>query len=329
MDFRHVRALIAVAEEASISRAAVRLHVSQPPLSRLIRQLEDELGTRLFLRHRHGVTLTDGGKRVLDKARTLTVAADEFLAAAADPPPREDVNRLRIGIGWGLWESVNRVRVRQTKRSPDVTIEARDIHCLDDYIDLLKKRKLDVVFARPPFDLEILETTVLFQERLFVMLSEDSPCVAQVDSTARAGERPAVVVGSTAHAVRVRQDHRIVRSRAGRPDDDSHARRRAERSRRHDAGRVGPGCVHLHRNPDDEPGLCKRRCAGACQRSHCHHRHQRRVAPRRGVTDRERFSRMRLADFPAGGADRRQHAARIVAIERAQGLRLRDGFFEP
>ena len=69
MDFRHLRAFIAVAEEASVTKAAERLHISQPPLSRHIKQLEGELGITLFIRHRQGVTLTDAGQRLLEKAR--------------------------------------------------------------------------------------------------------------------------------------------------------------------------------------------------------------------------------------------------------------------
>ena len=61
MDFRHIRAFIAVADASSVTKAAERLHISQPPLTRQIQQLEHELGLTLFVRHRHGVMLTDAG----------------------------------------------------------------------------------------------------------------------------------------------------------------------------------------------------------------------------------------------------------------------------
>ena len=84
MDLRRVRAFIAVAETSSVSKAAERLHISQPPLSRQIHLLEEELGVALFVRHHHGVTLTDAGRRLLDKARALDAAAAEFSVAAQE-----------------------------------------------------------------------------------------------------------------------------------------------------------------------------------------------------------------------------------------------------
>jgi DNA-binding transcriptional LysR family regulator len=81
---------VAVAEEGNVGRAAARLHVSQPPLSRQIRSLEDELGVPLFERTPRGVRLLPAGATLLPKARAvLTILADIAGAArraGADPP---------------------------------------------------------------------------------------------------------------------------------------------------------------------------------------------------------------------------------------------------
>jgi LysR family transcriptional regulator, benzoate and cis,cis-muconate-responsive activator of ben and cat genes len=96
MELRHLRYFIAVAEELSFSRAAEKLHVSQPPLSRQIRDLETELGVKLLDRNRQGVRLTAVGKGILAKARILISDADLFKAQAriADKESHEE---LRIG----------------------------------------------------------------------------------------------------------------------------------------------------------------------------------------------------------------------------------------
>ena len=101
MDLRRVKAFIAVAETLSVTKAAERLHISQPPLSRHIHQLEEELGVTLFVRHRHGVTLTDAGRRLLEKARSLEAAASDFALTARHVSSAE-ANEIRIGIGWRL-----------------------------------------------------------------------------------------------------------------------------------------------------------------------------------------------------------------------------------
>ncbi|MGH9202477.1 MAG: LysR family transcriptional regulator, partial [Vicinamibacterales bacterium] len=145
MDFRHVRAFIAVADALSVTKAAERLHISQPPLSRHIHQLEDELGMPLFTRHRHGVTLTDAGRRLLEKARALDAAASDFYDAARRTTHGE-AERIRVGIAWGLWDLVNKVRVEFARQCPTVTIEATDAYCWYHSDEQLRNRSLDLAF---------------------------------------------------------------------------------------------------------------------------------------------------------------------------------------
>jgi DNA-binding transcriptional LysR family regulator len=77
MELRHLRYFIAVAEEQSVTRAAARLHVSQPPLSRQIRDLEDELGVALFDHGARAMRLTEAGRVFLIEARAVVQRADE------------------------------------------------------------------------------------------------------------------------------------------------------------------------------------------------------------------------------------------------------------
>src|SRR5215469_6826101 len=96
MELRHLRYFIAVAEERSFSRAAAKLHVSQPPLSRQIRDLEVELGVKLLDRNRQGVRLTRFGNAVLARARALISKADSF-KVEAKILDRQIHEELRIG----------------------------------------------------------------------------------------------------------------------------------------------------------------------------------------------------------------------------------------
>jgi DNA-binding transcriptional LysR family regulator len=82
MELRHLRYFVAVAEEQNVTRAAARLHVSQPPVSRQIRNLEDELGIALFDREANAVRLTEAGRAFLVEARNLLRRAEDAVEMA-------------------------------------------------------------------------------------------------------------------------------------------------------------------------------------------------------------------------------------------------------
>ena len=82
MELRHLRYFVATAETENVSRAALKLHVSQPALSRQIRDLEDEIGFCLLERTAKSVRLTDAGRAFLSDAQALLQQADEAVKKA-------------------------------------------------------------------------------------------------------------------------------------------------------------------------------------------------------------------------------------------------------
>jgi len=168
MELRHVRYFLAVAEHLNFSKAAAQLHIAQPPLSRQIKQLEEDLGVSLFVRNKRRVALTKAGNVFLDEARKLVVQAGHATEAARHAQKGE-AGLVRIGIASGLGGFVARAVAEHCRRFPTTNIECKDIFS-GVQNESLHKAEIDVGFLRPPVDQVNLDCELLFEEEFVVIL---------------------------------------------------------------------------------------------------------------------------------------------------------------
>ncbi|WP_225726414.1 MULTISPECIES: LysR substrate-binding domain-containing protein [unclassified Nocardia] len=172
MELRTLRYFVAVAEERHFGRAAARLHMSQPPLSRAIRQLESEVGATLFDRSPTGVGLTRVGAVLLDEARALLEQADRVgtrVAAAAGNA------NLTIGIlGDATDPGITRLAAAYRHRHPEVEIRIRDTDLTDPTCGV-KAGLVDVAVTRAPFNQTALTVRELRADPVGAVLRADDP----------------------------------------------------------------------------------------------------------------------------------------------------------
>lgn len=127
MELRHLRYFAAVAGELNFTRAAQKLHVAQPALSRQIRQLEDELGVKLLERTRPGVQLTKPGHAFLAETRAILAQSEQAIRVARKSGEPGNA-QLNLGYIWGLFHSfVPPVLERFRRRSPETAVHLFDL----------------------------------------------------------------------------------------------------------------------------------------------------------------------------------------------------------
>ena len=165
MELRQLRYFIAIAEEGSFSRAAHRLHVSQPPLSTQIKSLETELGVRLLERTPRGVTLSGAGAAFLEEARAvlarLDVARQQALRAARGELGVLSVGFVSIADYGVLPPALQSFRAR----FPAVEVQLHELTS-DAQVPLLRAGRLDLGIALAPVDAPDLEFERLLREEL-------------------------------------------------------------------------------------------------------------------------------------------------------------------
>ena len=176
MELRHLRYFLAVTEERHFGRAAARLHIAQPPLSRQIQALEEELKCQLFDRGKHPVELTPAGTAFLKYVRRafaeIDLAVVEARRANAGASGRIVVAYPSSLATSGLTELLRFYRAR----FPSMELALREMPP-QDQLDALKAHAVDVGFVRGAVFDKDLATERVRRERLVVALPSDHPLV--------------------------------------------------------------------------------------------------------------------------------------------------------
>ena len=178
MDLRHLRYFIAVAEELHFTRAARRLHIAQPPMSRQIRELEKELGVTLFNRTRRQVELTDAGQVFLVKARQVLRAA-ESAVLETQRAERGETGKLAVGFfeqtAYTLLPPILRAF---NQRFPEVDVQLRWFPVIGQ-VGALEQGEVDIAFVRPVSDLSAVAKQLLLTEPFVVAVPASHPLAAR------------------------------------------------------------------------------------------------------------------------------------------------------
>ncbi|KAK97539.1 LysR family transcriptional regulator [Bordetella holmesii] len=174
MELRHLRYFQTVAREGSFTRAAAVLHIAQPPLSRQVRQLEEELGVILIERGSRGLKLTEAGRFLYEQSLQLTARLDDVLTGTR-----------RLGAQAARWFSIGFVpstlygfvpELIRYLRQADTQVEVglSEMTTLPQ-IEALKSGRIDLGIGRIPFDDPAIERRVLMEEPLVAVLPAAHP----------------------------------------------------------------------------------------------------------------------------------------------------------
>ncbi|MDH1177227.1 LysR family transcriptional regulator [Achromobacter mucicolens] len=177
MELRHLRCFVALAEELHFTRAAERLHIEQPPLSRAIKELEDDLGVVLFERNRRGTVLTEAGATFLQDVRrvfaVLKQAQENVRAVAAGLS-----GSLRIAVSDGAIDPrLSALLARCREEEPEIEIRLSEVP-LADQLRGLRSGDFSIGFAHTAEVGDDIVTEPLWHDPLVVAVPARHPLLS-------------------------------------------------------------------------------------------------------------------------------------------------------
>ena len=177
MELRHLRCFVALAEELHFTRAAERLHIEQPPLSRAIKELEDDLGVVLFERNRRGTVLTEAGATFLQDVRrvfaVLKQAQENVQAVAAGLS-----GSLRIAVSDGAIDPrLSALLARCREEEPEIEIRLSEVP-LADQLRGLRSGDFSIGFAHTAEVGDGIVTEPLWHDPLVVAVPARHPLLS-------------------------------------------------------------------------------------------------------------------------------------------------------
>jgi DNA-binding transcriptional LysR family regulator len=195
MDIRQLRYFQAVAEELSYSRAAERLRIAQPALSRAVQEIEAEFGANLLDRNRRGVRLTSAGRVLLREAGILFERWDEAMRRVRRTAAGEE-GELRLGyIGPPTQPFLGRLLVEYRRRFPLVSLHLEE-RTPERVWEMLAKGRLSAAFTRPVSLVQAsgIRTILLREERFGAAVPTTHPLAARKSAPWRLLAREPLVV---------------------------------------------------------------------------------------------------------------------------------------
>lgn len=175
MELNHLRHFVVLAEETHFGRAAARLGMSQPPLSRSIKRLEDTLGVLLFDRSKRGVALSEAGRLLLPEAQRLLLQADHLRRTARRSSTGE-LARLDVGfVGTATYETLPILLKQFHGLKPDVDVKLFEMNSKEQ-LERLLSGTLEIGILHPESSvLEGISQLLIKRWKIVAAIPEDSP----------------------------------------------------------------------------------------------------------------------------------------------------------